>query len=993
MNRNPSITSRPLIAMITAAVALCAGQVSAETIVYNFNDTIAYAANLGAGSPVTTNDFSGGITGSNWTAVSPIRTIGVQGGQVRALKSLDTDTHTFTITIPDLGAGSVDLTTLSFNFGTVGGDTAPANFTVSSNRAGGTITPNTATHAAVANTSASASMTLAGTFTGINNTSITFTLTDAAQGDNKNTYMYTWIDNVTLTGTFNADPGDPPGALTLTPDGVSNVLVSSDLVATFDEPVALTGSGTVTLRNLTLGSGSDIVITLPDAQVSVAGPNLTINPTAPLAVGTDFAVRISNDAIKDVDDNNFAGILDDTTWTFSTAADGTNPTLSATVPADNAPGVAVESNLVATFSEDIVAGAGNITIKNLTDATETVIAVTNGSLVSISGTDLTINPAANLLAGKDYAIQIHAGAIKDLTGNSFAGILNNDDWSFTTLTDITAPTITTTTPTNGASGVLPNSNLVATFNENVVLVDAGTVTLRNLTLGSGSDVVITLPNSQVSVSGAVMTINPSANLDNSTNYAVQISADAVKDLATNPFGGITDDTTWAFTTGAAPSGGLLVTPNHLAAEPTYAIIGSLRAVDVPYQGTTFPIPGPVGSDWPENADDGWSMLAGSNLEANHGTSPWEPDGTPLGEAQTLRLNSEPGSTYTFNLPDGTVINAIYATWLVRSTSGAVWSYTEGAANGSLNRTMTTGPAGNLVLSWTDAASGAHQGNFERLFVGPITVEGGNGFTLKAVRTGNTHQADAVILDIGTDTTAPQLTSIVDNVGGGPVTVGDTVTYTVSFNENMNDTTVTEDDFNNAGSSTISFGSITEIRPGVFTVPVTPTSAGDLILQIPVTASLTDSAGNPLDNDPALVDDTPITVNASSNVYVAWSGGAAADIDTNGDGVENGVAWALGALDPNANAIGLLPTMANTDPTYLLFTFNRSDEANGDPNTAITVEYGNDLVGWITAVDDNDNVEIEETGGSPTDAVVVKLKRSTLGASGQIFVRLKVVVTP
>ena len=107
-----------------------------------------------------------------------------------------------------------------------------------------------------------------------------------------------------------------------------------------------------------------------------------------------------------------------------------------------------------------------------------------------------------------------------------------------------------------------------------------------------------------------------------------------------------------------------------------------------------------------------------------------------------------------------------------------------------------------------------------------------------------------------------------------------------------------------------------------------------------------------------------------------------------------MAWALDANDPNANAIGLLPALDNTtDPTYLLFTFNRSDEANDDPNTAITVEYGTDLVGWTTAVDDNDNVEIEVTPGTPTDAVVVKLKRSTLGASGEIFARLKVVVTP
>ena len=109
-------------------------------------------------------------------------------------------------------------------------------------------------------------------------------------------------------------------------------------------------------------------------------------------------------------------------------------------------------------------------------------------------------------------------------------------------------------------------------------------------------------------------------------------------------------------------------------------------------------------------------------------------------------------------------------------------------------------------------------------------------------------------------------------------------------------------------------------------------------------------------------------------------------------MKNAVAWALNAPNPNTHAIGLLPTLNNTsDPAYVLFNFNRSDAANADANTAITVQYGNDLIGWTTAVDDNNNVEIEVTPGSPTDAVVVKLKRSTLAPDGKIFVRLKVAV--
>jgi autotransporter-associated beta strand protein len=105
--------------------------------------------------------------------------------------------------------------------------------------------------------------------------------------------------------------------------------------------------------------------------------------------------------------------------------------ISTLNPADNATGVVGGANLVATFSENIVKGTGNITVKNLTDATQTTIAVTDAQ-VTVSGATLTINPTANLLGGKNYAVQIAATAIDDTVGNSFAGITNDTTWNFTT---------------------------------------------------------------------------------------------------------------------------------------------------------------------------------------------------------------------------------------------------------------------------------------------------------------------------------------------------------------------------------------------------------------------------------------------------------------------------------------------------------------------------------------------------------------------------------
>jgi hypothetical protein len=57
-----------------------------------------------------------------------------------------------------------------------------------------------------------------------------------------------------------------------------------------------------------------------------------------------------------------------------------------------------------------------------------------------------------------------------------------------------------------------------------------------------------------------------------------------------------------------------------------------------------------------------------------------------------------------------------------------------------------------------------------------------------------------------------------------------------------------------------------------------------------------------------------------------------------------------------------------------------------------VQYGSDLIpsGWTTAVAGPD-VVITETPGSPTDGVVVKIRR-TLAVGSKLFARLNVVVT-
>lgn len=128
-------------------------------------------------------------------------------------------------------------------------------------------------------------------------------------------------------------------------------------------------------------------------------------------------------------------------------------------------------------------------------------------------------------------------------------------------------------------------------------------------------------------------------------------------------------------------------------------------------------------------------------------------------------------------------------------------------------------------------------------------------------------------------------------------------------------------------------------------------------------------------------------------YTSWSGGAAAEVDTNGDGVANAVAWVVGAADPAAPANGLLPTLDPVgDPDFFIFNYRRSDPAAADTNTTIKVQYGSSLAGWTDAVPGTDIVitPFNDFHGTGVDKVEVKIRR-TLAANGRLFTRLHVTV--
>lgn len=90
--------------------------------------------------------------------------------------------------------------------------------------------------------------------------------------------------------------------------------------------------------------------------------------------------------------------------------------------------------------------------------------------------------------------------------------------------DVTAPTLSSSVPTNSATGIDVSGNIVLTMSENVTIADASKF---SLTGGTGS-----LTIADISVSGAVITI-PYTGLANNTDYTFTAAAGAIKDGSNN----------------------------------------------------------------------------------------------------------------------------------------------------------------------------------------------------------------------------------------------------------------------------------------------------------------------------------------------------------------------------------------------------------------------------------------------------------------------------
>ncbi len=310
-----------------------------------------------------------------------------------------------------------------------------------------------------------------------------------------------------------------PSVVTLSPANnavqqVNNVVVS----VKFDQPV-VAGAGTVTF------SGTSATV----GTVTISGDLVTIGHT-PFVFDQTVTVNIPAGFVKGVNNINAPAI----SWTFKTN-ETVKPVITAYSPGVGATGVALNTKLKLTFSENITKKIGNISIKDYANDV-TVQSLSEVNCEVKNNNELEITPVAALVYGKQYYVVITEGLVEDLNGNKAAAITGNS-WNFTAAVNPGAFTVASTVPADNADKIAAGVNpITVKFNRDVKVGSASNTNKITLTdVGTGQIVISDAANTgRFSYSGDILSIDARTDVLANKTYTLTIDGGIVTDNWNTP---------------------------------------------------------------------------------------------------------------------------------------------------------------------------------------------------------------------------------------------------------------------------------------------------------------------------------------------------------------------------------------------------------------------------------------------------------------------------
>ena len=344
----------------------------------------------------------------------------------------------------------------------------------------------------------------------------------------------------------------PPTVISVAPlSGAAGVCPNTTVTATFSVAMNSTSINGTTFTLTGPGTTPVAGVVTYDASSNTA----IFTPSSALALSTLYTATITTGARDEVG----VALANNFVWTFTT---GSNPCIPPTVisvtPPNGAAGVCPNTLVTATFSQPMNPATINTTTFTLTGPGTTPVT----GVVTYAASTATFTPSSPLALSTLYTATITTGA-QDLAGNPLA---NNFVWTFTTNSTACAPTVISVAPPDGASGICPNSVVVATFSE---AMNPATINTTTFTL-TGPGITPVAGTVTYVVSSYVATFTPTNPLALDTLYTATITTGA-QDLAGDA---LANNFVWTFTTSATAC----QAPVPLGSACSFGILGATPVV-------------------------------------------------------------------------------------------------------------------------------------------------------------------------------------------------------------------------------------------------------------------------------------------------------------------------------------------------------------------------------------------------------------------------------
>ncbi|MDI1231727.1 MAG: DUF4082 domain-containing protein [Methylobacter sp.] len=335
-------------------------------------------------------------------------------------------------------------------------------------------------------------------------------------------------------------------------------------------------------------------------------------------------------------------------------------------------------------------------------------------------------------------------------------------------TDTTPPTVMSTFPANGATGVIQQSTVTATFSESV---DSATVTTSNFQLQAGSNPPV---SATVSYDASTRTarLTPSTLLADSTIYTARILT-GIKDSAGNA---LAAPYTWSFTTQAQPCASAPCSAWSSSTVPSTPSVNDPSSIELGVK-FTVDIDGFI---------SGIRFYKGSTNTGTHVGHLWASTGQQLATANFSNETATGWQQVNFSTPVPVTANTVYvASYYAPNGNYAATNSPEFSASGVDN------PPVHLLRDGVSGGNGLYR------------YGTGGGFPASTYQSSN-YWVDVVFAtSTGPDTTPPTVTAQSPVSGASGVATSTTVTAT--FSEAMDATTMTTSTFElrNAANSLVS----------------------------------------------------------------------------------------------------------------------------------------------------------------------------------------------